>query len=86
MVAGFLGKLKYVRSRESVKIWQIYQKKTSDMSNKCERGEAAALTYVETNILSQKPDIYTPIKKLNLRTFSSINKKVTSQMRKGEIE
>jgi hypothetical protein len=57
----------------------------SDMKNMYERGEAAAVSYIETNILSENPDIYTPIKKMNLRTFSSMNTKVTSKTKKGEI-
>ena len=57
----------------------------SDMKNMYQRGEAAAVSYIETNILSENPDIYTPIKKMNLRTFSSMNKKVTSKTKKGEI-
>ena len=57
----------------------------SDMKNMYKRGEAAAVSYMKTNILSQKPDIYTPIQKMNLRTFSSMNKKVTSKTKKGEI-
>ena len=57
----------------------------SDMKNMYKKGEAAAVSYIETNILSEKPDIYTPIKKMNLRTFSSMNKKITSKTKKGEI-
>ena len=57
----------------------------SDMKNMYERGEATAVSYIETNILSEKPDIYSPIKKMNLRTFSFMNKKVTSKTKKGEI-
>jgi hypothetical protein len=57
----------------------------SDMNNMYERGEAAAVKYMEKNILSEKPDIYAPLKKMNLRTFSSLNKKVASKTKKGEI-
>ncbi len=57
----------------------------SDMNNMYERGEAAAVTYMEKNILSEKPDIYAPLQKMNLRTFSSMNKKVASKTKKGEI-
>ncbi len=57
----------------------------SDMKNMYKKGEAAAVSYIETNILSEKPDTYTPIKKMNLRTFSSMNKKITSKTKKGEI-
>lgn len=57
----------------------------SDMNNMYERTEAAAVTYMEKNILSEKPDIYAPLKKMNLRTFSSMNKKATSKTKKGEI-
>ena len=57
----------------------------TDMKNMHDKGEAAAMSYMKTNILSSKPDIYTPIKKLNLRTFSSVHKKITSKTKNGEI-
>ena len=60
----------------------------TDMTNMHDKGEAAAMSYMKTNILSKlssKPDIYTPIKKLNLRTFSSVHKKITSKTKNGEI-
>lgn len=57
----------------------------SDMKNMYERVEAAALAYIRTNILSEKPDIYKPIKKIKLKIFSSIDKKITSKTKKGEI-
>ena len=40
---------------------------------------------MENNILSSKPDIYAPIKKLNLQTFSSMAKKVTTKRKNGEV-
>ena len=57
----------------------------TDMKNMHDKGEAAAMSYMKTNILSSKPDIYTPIKKLNLRTFSSVHKKITSKTKNSEI-
>ena len=33
----------------------------TDMKNMHDKGEAAAMSYIKTNILSSKPDIYTPI-------------------------
>ena len=57
----------------------------SDMKNMHEKGEVAAVSYMKTNILSSKPDIYTPVKKFNLRTFSSVNKKINSKTKNGDI-
>ena len=36
---------------------------SSDMRTMLERGEAAALSFMESNVLSAEPDIYTTIKK-----------------------
>ena len=57
----------------------------TDMKNMHDKVQAAAMSYMKTNILSLKPDIYTPIKKLNLRTFSSVHKKITSKTKNGKI-
>ena len=57
----------------------------TDVKNMHDKGEAAAMSYMKTNILFSKPDIYNPIKKLNLRTFSSVYKKITSKTKNGEI-
>ena len=51
----------------------------SDMNKMYEQGEAAAVRYMIKNIRSEKPDIYTALRKMNLRTFSSMNKKVSKQ-------
>ena len=36
-------------------------------------------------MLSEKTHIYAPIKKLNIRTFLAMNKKVRGKTKKGEI-
>ena len=57
----------------------------SDMANMFERGEKAALDFMNTNVLSAKPDIYAAIKKTNLMTFSQASTKVNSKNGKGDI-
>ena len=56
----------------------------SDMKNMYDKGEAAAVSYMKTNILSSKPDIYMPNKKFNLRTFSSINR-INRKIKNGDV-
>jgi hypothetical protein len=51
----------------------------SDMKNMFEKGDIAAVKFMRSNILSPEPDIYTPIKKTKLRTFSSMSKKVNTK-------
>ena len=58
---------------------------SSDMRTMLERGEAAALSFMESNVLSAEPDIYTTIKKNNLQTSSSINRKVTGKSKNGNV-
>ncbi len=58
---------------------------TSDMKTMLEKGECAAVEFMEANILGEKPNIYSKIKKTQLQTFSLIGKKVNSKNRKGEI-
>ena len=58
---------------------------SSDITTMLERNEAAALSFMESNVLSAEPDIYTSIKKTNLQTFSSINRKVTSKSKNGNV-
>ena len=50
-----------------------------------ERGEASALSFMESNVLPAEPDIYTTIKQPNLQTFSSINRKVTGKGKNGNV-
>lgn len=57
----------------------------SDMKSMFETGDIAALNFMRKKILSSQPDIYSPIKKIKLKTFSSIGKKVHSKSKKGEI-
>jgi hypothetical protein len=40
---------------------------------------------MENNILSSDPDIYAPIKKFSLQTFSSLAKKVSSKKKNGDV-
>ena len=58
---------------------------TSDMKTMLEKGECAAVEFMESNIVGEEPDIYTKIKKTQLQTFSLIGKKVNSKSKKGEI-
>ena len=55
------------------------------MRSMLNRGEAAALSFMNSNVLSAEPDIYTTIKKNNLQTFSSINRKVTGKSKNGNV-
>ena len=50
-----------------------------------ERGEKAALDFMNTKVLCSKPDIYAAIKKTNLKTFSQMSTKVNSKNRKGDV-
>ena len=45
-----------------------------NMTNMFKRGKTAALDFMNTNILCTKPDIYTAIRKTNLKTFSNEHK------------
>ena len=56
-----------------------------DMSNMFQQGETAAMDFIQTNILSSSPDIYSPIKKIKLKTFTSLSTKVHRKNKKGEI-
>ncbi|CAB3981119.1 Hypothetical predicted protein [Paramuricea clavata] len=58
---------------------------TSGMKTMLEKGECAAVEFMESNIVGEEPDIYTKIKKTQLQTFSLIGKKVNSKSKKGEI-
>ncbi len=57
----------------------------SDMKSMYEKGESAAVEFMENQILCDKPDIYNPIKKTNLQTFTSLSKTVTTKKKNGEI-
>ena len=49
------------------------------------QGEEAAMSYMESNILSSDPDIYAPMKKFKLQTFSSLSKKISSKKKNGDV-
>ena len=57
----------------------------SDMEEMYQKGENAAMNFMTQQIMSERPDIYTPIKKINLQTFTSIAKTIKSKSKKGEI-
>ena len=57
----------------------------SDMKDMYQRGENAAVTFMTQQIMSERPDIYTPIKKTNLQTFTSVAKTIKSKNKKGEM-
>ncbi|CAB4038033.1 Hypothetical predicted protein, partial [Paramuricea clavata] len=40
---------------------------------------------MEDNILSSEPDVYAPIKKFSLQTFSTLAKKVSSKKKNGDV-
>ena len=56
-----------------------------DMTNMFERGEKAALDFMNTNVLCTKCDIYAAIRKTNLKTFSQMSTKVNSKNGKGDV-
>ena len=55
----------------------------SDMNDMVEKGEHSALNYIRNNSLCENPDIYACITRTNLKTFSSLSKKVRSKNSKG---
>lgn len=56
-----------------------------DMRSMLEKGEAAAVEFMKKHIIGHEPNIYSPIKKINLQTFSAMGKKVTTKNKRGEI-
>ena len=56
-----------------------------DMTNMFERGEKAALDFMNTNVLCSKPDIYVAIGKTNLKTFSQMSTNMNSKNGKGDV-
>ena len=56
-----------------------------DMNKMLEKGKAASASFLETHIIGEEPNIYSTIKKTNLRTFSSLGKKVTNKGSKGQL-
>ena len=50
-----------------------------------ERGEKAALNFMNVKVLCTKPDIYAAIRKTNLKTFSQLSTKVNSKNGKGDV-
>ena len=55
-----------------------------DMTKMLEKGKAASASFLETHIIGEEPNIYSTIKKTNLRTFSSLGK-VTNKGSKGQL-
>eukprot|EP00794_Sanderia_malayensis_P020891 gene20891-22942_t len=58
---------------------------TSHMKDMHERRENAAMNFMRQQIMCENPNICTPIKKTNLRTFSSLTKTIKSKNKKGDI-
>ena len=56
-----------------------------DMNKMLEKGKSASASFIETHIIGEEPNIYSTIKKTNLRTFSSLGKKVTNKGSKGQL-
>ena len=56
-----------------------------DMSKMLEKGKAASTNFLETHVIGEEPNIYSTIKKTNLRTFSSSGKKLTNKGSKGQL-
>ena len=58
---------------------------TEDMKKMQERGEDAVHSFINTRILTEEPDIHSPIKRVSLKTFSSMSSKVKAKNGKGEV-
>ena len=56
-----------------------------DMKTMLEKGKSASINFMKTNIIGEDPNIYSTIKKTNLKTFSYLGKKVTSKSTKGKL-
>ena len=50
-----------------------------------EKGKSASINFMKTNIIGEDPNIYSTIKKTNLKTFSYLGKKITSKSTKGKL-
>ncbi|XP_028417357.1 uncharacterized protein LOC114541751 [Dendronephthya gigantea] len=57
-----------------------------DMKHMVDKGKTAFTSFFENNIIGEKPNIYSTIKKTNLKTFSCLGKKVTSKNSKGQLQ
>ena len=57
----------------------------ADMKTMVQKGEVAAVKFMETHITGDEPNIYSTITKTKLQTYSVVGKKVTSKSKKGEI-
>jgi hypothetical protein len=55
------------------------------MNKMLEKGKTASASFIETHIIGEEPNIYSTIKKTNLRTFSFLGKKVTNKGSKGQL-
>ncbi len=58
---------------------------TEDMKKMQERGEDAVQKFINTRILTEEPDIHSPIKRVALKTFWSMSSKVKTKNGKGEV-
>ena len=56
-----------------------------DMKSMLQKGETAAVEFMEKNIVGTEPNIYSTLKKTKLQTFSSVGKKVTCKSKSGEL-
>ena len=56
-----------------------------DMNKMLVHGEQAVLKFMTENLLGDAPNIYTNIKKSNIKTFRNISKKVKIKNAKNEI-
>jgi hypothetical protein len=56
-----------------------------DMRTMYDKGTQQADNFLKENVAGKEPNIYAPIRKTNLRTFSSLGKKVTKSTKNGEI-
>jgi hypothetical protein len=57
----------------------------ADMKTMVQKGEVAAVKFMETHITGDEPNIYSTITKTKLQTYSVVGKKVTSKSKKGEL-
>lgn len=56
-----------------------------DTKTMLEKGKNASINFMKTNIIGEDPNIYSTIKKTNLKTFSHLGKKVTSKSANGKF-
>ena len=56
-----------------------------DMKTMLEKGKNASINFMKTNIIGEARNIYSTIKKTNLKAFSSSGSKVTSKGSKGQL-